>query len=87
MNLMKWMKSVKSDVWCPPTLRIDEFHEIDEIDEVRGRLCFQTKIKVKNENKTMSNNVKISPKIYVYQGSPPLYSIPKLQKFGELSRF
>ena len=70
MNFMEWMKSVKSDVWCPPILRIDEFHEIDEIDEVRGRLCFQSKIKVKNENRTMSNNVKISPQKYVYQGSP-----------------
>ena len=52
MNFMEWMKSVKSNVWCPPILRIDEFHEIDEIDEVRDRLCFQSKIKVKNENTT-----------------------------------
>ena len=83
MNFMERMKSVKSDVWCPPILRIDEFYEIYEIDEVRGRLCFQTKIKVKNENKTMSNNVKINPQKYVHQGSSPLYSIPKLQKYGE----
>ena len=43
MNFMKRMKLVKTDVTCPHTLRIDEFYEIPEIGEVRGRLSSRPK--------------------------------------------